>query len=110
MTVSREEIETLRLLRAFAKIKERAKRRAIVDLVEGPMRPLPGRIRTAREYILAAFAFRAQRIPVRVKISASNNRRSQILSRFEDLGAVPKGSTPAELAAFLQSEIDKWDL
>jgi tripartite-type tricarboxylate transporter receptor subunit TctC len=29
-------------------------------------------------------------------------------SRFEDLGAVPKGSTQAELAAFLQSETDKW--
>jgi hypothetical protein len=34
MTVGREEIETLRLLRAFAKIKDRAKHRAIVDLVE----------------------------------------------------------------------------
>jgi tripartite-type tricarboxylate transporter receptor subunit TctC len=31
-----------------------------------------------------------------------------VKSRFEDLGAVPKGSTPAELAAFLQSEIAKW--
>jgi tripartite-type tricarboxylate transporter receptor subunit TctC len=31
-----------------------------------------------------------------------------VKSRFEDLGAVPKGSTPAELAAFLQSETDKW--
>ena len=29
-------------------------------------------------------------------------------SRFDELGAVPKGSTPAELAAFLKSEIDKW--
>ena len=28
--------------------------------------------------------------------------------RFEDLGAVPKGSTPAELAAFLKSEMEKW--
>src|SRR3954463_6466010 len=28
--------------------------------------------------------------------------------RFEDLGAAPKGSPPAELAAFLQSEIEKW--
>ena len=28
--------------------------------------------------------------------------------RFEELGAVPKGSTQAELAAFLQSEIAKW--
>jgi len=31
-----------------------------------------------------------------------------VRSRFEDLGTVPKGSTPAELAAFLQSEIAKW--
>jgi tripartite-type tricarboxylate transporter receptor subunit TctC len=28
--------------------------------------------------------------------------------RFEELGASPKGSTQAELAAFLRSEIDKW--
>jgi tripartite-type tricarboxylate transporter receptor subunit TctC len=32
----------------------------------------------------------------------------QVKSRFDDLGAVPKGSTPTELAAFLKSEIDKW--
>ena len=32
----------------------------------------------------------------------------QVKSRFEDLGAVPKGSTPSELAAFLKSETDKW--
>jgi tripartite-type tricarboxylate transporter receptor subunit TctC len=32
----------------------------------------------------------------------------QVKSRFEDLGAVPKGSTQAELAAFLKSEVDKW--
>lgn len=31
-----------------------------------------------------------------------------VKSRFEDLGAVPKGSTPSELAAFLKSETDKW--
>jgi tripartite-type tricarboxylate transporter receptor subunit TctC len=31
-----------------------------------------------------------------------------VKSRFEDLGATPKGSTQAELAAFLKSEIDKW--
>src|SRR5438477_2067831 len=31
-----------------------------------------------------------------------------VKQRFEDVGAVPKGSTPAELAAFLKSEIDKW--
>jgi tripartite-type tricarboxylate transporter receptor subunit TctC len=31
-----------------------------------------------------------------------------VKSRFEDLGANPKGSTPGELAAFLKSEIAKW--
>lgn len=31
-----------------------------------------------------------------------------VKTKFEDLGAVPKGSTQAELAAFLQSEIAKW--
>ncbi len=34
MTVRREDIETLRLLRAFAKIKDRAKRRELIELVE----------------------------------------------------------------------------
>ena len=31
-----------------------------------------------------------------------------VKTRFEELGANPKGSTPAELAAFLQLEIAKW--
>jgi tripartite-type tricarboxylate transporter receptor subunit TctC len=31
-----------------------------------------------------------------------------IKQQFEGLGAVPKGSTSAELAAFLKSEIEKW--
>jgi len=31
-----------------------------------------------------------------------------VKTRFEDLGAVPKGSSEAELAAFLKSETDKW--
>ena len=31
-----------------------------------------------------------------------------VKTRFEELGANPKGSTPAELATFLQSEIEKW--
>jgi tripartite-type tricarboxylate transporter receptor subunit TctC len=31
-----------------------------------------------------------------------------VKTRFEELGANPKGSTPAQLAAFLQSEIEKW--
>ena len=45
------------------------------------------------------------------KINADTNAAliyPAVKSRFEDLGAVPKGSTQAELAAFLQSEIDKW--
>jgi tripartite-type tricarboxylate transporter receptor subunit TctC len=29
-------------------------------------------------------------------------------SRFKELGATAKGSTPGELAAFLRSDIDKW--
>jgi tripartite-type tricarboxylate transporter receptor subunit TctC len=31
-----------------------------------------------------------------------------VKSRFEELGAVPKGSTSKELAAFLQAETEKW--
>jgi tripartite-type tricarboxylate transporter receptor subunit TctC len=45
------------------------------------------------------------------KLNADTNAAlayPQVKSRFEDLGAVPKGSTQAELAAFLQSEIAKW--
>jgi tripartite-type tricarboxylate transporter receptor subunit TctC len=45
------------------------------------------------------------------KINADTNAAlvyPAVKSRFEDLGAVPKGSTSAELAAFLQSETDKW--
>jgi tripartite-type tricarboxylate transporter receptor subunit TctC len=45
------------------------------------------------------------------KINADTNAAlayGPVKSRFEELGANPKGSTPAELAAFLQSEIDKW--
>src|SRR5882724_11643928 len=45
------------------------------------------------------------------KINADTNAAlvyPSVKSRFEDLGAVPKGSTPSELAAFLQSEIAKW--
>jgi len=56
-------------------------------------------------------------VPVRTpadviaKINADTNAAlvyPAVKSRFEDLGAVPQGSTPAELAAFLQSETDKW--
>ncbi|WP_375411742.1 hypothetical protein [uncultured Bradyrhizobium sp.] len=36
--------------------------------------------------------------------------RAPVKSRFEELGANPKGSTPAELAAFLKAEIAKWGL
>jgi tripartite-type tricarboxylate transporter receptor subunit TctC len=45
------------------------------------------------------------------KLNADTNAAlvyQAVKSRFEDLGAVPKGSTSAELAAFLQSEIAKW--
>ena len=45
------------------------------------------------------------------KINADTNAAlvyPAVKSRFEDLGAVPKGSSQAELAAFLQSETDKW--
>jgi tripartite-type tricarboxylate transporter receptor subunit TctC len=45
------------------------------------------------------------------KINADTNAAlawPAVKTRFEELGANPKGSTPAELAAFLQSEIAKW--
>jgi tripartite-type tricarboxylate transporter receptor subunit TctC len=48
---------------------------------------------------------------VLAKINADTNAAlvyPAVKSRFEDLGAVSKGSTPAELAAFLQLEIAKW--
>ena len=50
-------------------------------------------------------------IEVIAKINADANDAlvyPAVKSRFEELGAVPKGSTPAELAAFLQSETNKW--
>jgi tripartite-type tricarboxylate transporter receptor subunit TctC len=56
-------------------------------------------------------------VPVRTpqdiieKINADTNAalaHPSVKPRFDDLGATPKGSTPAELAAFLKSEIDKW--
>jgi tripartite-type tricarboxylate transporter receptor subunit TctC len=45
------------------------------------------------------------------RINADTNAAlayAPVKSRFEELGATPKGSTPGELAAFLKSEIDKW--
>jgi tripartite-type tricarboxylate transporter receptor subunit TctC len=45
------------------------------------------------------------------RINADTNAAlayAPVKSRFEELGANPKGSTRAELAAFLKSEIDKW--
>jgi tripartite-type tricarboxylate transporter receptor subunit TctC len=45
------------------------------------------------------------------RINADTNAalaHAPVKSRFEELGAVPKGSTQAELASFLKSEIDKW--
>jgi tripartite-type tricarboxylate transporter receptor subunit TctC len=45
------------------------------------------------------------------KINADTNAAllyPAVRTRFEELGAAPKGSTQAGLAAFLQSETDKW--
>jgi tripartite-type tricarboxylate transporter receptor subunit TctC len=45
------------------------------------------------------------------RINADTNAalaHAPVKSRFEELGATPKGSTPAQLAAFLKSETDKW--
>ena len=45
------------------------------------------------------------------KINADTNAAlvyPAVKTRFEDLGANPKGSAPAELAAFLKSETAKW--
>ena len=45
------------------------------------------------------------------KINADTNAAlayAPVKTRFEQLGAVPKGSTPEALAAFLKSETDKW--
>ncbi len=45
------------------------------------------------------------------KINADTNAAlltPSVKTRFEELGAVPKGSTEAELASFLKSETDKW--
>jgi tripartite-type tricarboxylate transporter receptor subunit TctC len=45
------------------------------------------------------------------KINADTNAALMypaVKTRFEDLGAVPKGSTEGQLAAFLKSETDKW--
>ena len=45
------------------------------------------------------------------KLNADTNAalaHSSVKPRFDELGATPKGSTPDELAAFLQSEIAKW--
>ncbi len=45
------------------------------------------------------------------KINADTNAAlvyPAVKTRFEELGATPKGSTEAELADFLTSEIAKW--
>jgi tripartite-type tricarboxylate transporter receptor subunit TctC len=45
------------------------------------------------------------------KLNADTNAalaHVSVKQRFDELGATPKGSTPAELARFLKSEIDKW--
>jgi tripartite-type tricarboxylate transporter receptor subunit TctC len=45
------------------------------------------------------------------KLNADTNAalaHASVKSRFDDLGATPRGTTPEQLAAFLKSEIDKW--
>jgi tripartite-type tricarboxylate transporter receptor subunit TctC len=45
------------------------------------------------------------------KLNADTNAalaHASVKTKLEALGATPKGSTPGELAAFLNSEIDKW--
>jgi tripartite-type tricarboxylate transporter receptor subunit TctC len=45
------------------------------------------------------------------KLNADTNAalaHPPVKARFDDLGATPKGTTPEQLAAFLQSEIEKW--
>src|SRR5438132_1290342 len=45
------------------------------------------------------------------KLNADTNAalaHPSVKSRFDDLGATPMGTTPEQLAAFLQSEIAKW--
>ncbi|TMJ46883.1 MAG: tripartite tricarboxylate transporter substrate binding protein [Alphaproteobacteria bacterium] len=45
------------------------------------------------------------------RINADTNAalaHPSVKTRLEELGATPKGSTPAELANFLKSEIEKW--
>ena len=48
---------------------------------------------------------------IMAKINADANAAlvySGVKTHFKDLGTMPKGSTQAELAAFLKSETDKW--
>jgi tripartite-type tricarboxylate transporter receptor subunit TctC len=56
-------------------------------------------------------------VPVRTpeeiiaKLNADTNAalaHPSVKSRFDDLGATPRGTTPGQFAAFLKSEIDKW--
>ena len=45
------------------------------------------------------------------KLNADTNAalaHPSVKPRFDDLGATPRGTTPGQLAAFLNSEIDKW--
>jgi tripartite-type tricarboxylate transporter receptor subunit TctC len=64
--------------------------------------------------VLSWFAFFVPaRTPPEViaRINADTNAAlayPPVKSRFDELGANPKGSTQAELAAFLKAEIDKW--
>ena len=38
----------------------------------------------------------------------SKTQRKRLMSELQDVGAVPKGSTPEELASHVQAELAKW--
>ena len=115
---------TVRLLRAFERLMRELERvgRASILLLPGGETLLDHT--PYRQEFLAALAASglatAQRSDVRLlgvvadeQVPALYHAADMLAfpsvkRRFEDVGAVPKGSTPAELAAFLKSEIDKW--
>ena len=48
---------------------------------------------------------------VRTKLNASLNMaltKPELIAAFEKVGAVPRGTDPAQSAALLKSEFDKW--
>jgi len=94
-------------LRGLA-VTTRERVRAVPDIPTIAESGLPG---------FDVFSWFAFWVPVRTppdvvaRINADTNAalaHASVKPRFEELGADPKGSTQAELAAFLKSEIDKW--